>query len=1015
MISVLYVDDESALLEVTKDFMERGGEFKVDTAISAREAIEKLKAERYDALVADYLMPEMDGLELLKYLRPRCNGMPFIIFTGKGDEETAIDALNSGADFYIQKKGSPRTQFAELETKIRSAVARRQSEQILRQSEQDLRSLVEHLTDVVFTISEEGIISYISPPINRFGYDPKDLIGKDFAILVGSEDIPAVARHFAYMKQNISASFEFRLADTNGQLHFVYASLSPRIDNGKFSGGQGLLADITSAKEDTEQVRRIINQHQMVFDLSPDGLIIIDPETGVPVEFNDEVCRQLGYSHEEFSGLSLYDVEISEGSQKLSEKIPDILQKGSITLETRYRTKEGTIRDVVVTARVIDDGTLKKIGLIIHDVTEEQKQKKILEEKALGSEAIFNQAPLAQLTLTMEGTVTGINQAGTEIFSRTADEILGKSLAGFIENNDRERFARTLEDLVRSGRIHEAPFSLVSQDNKSLNVSIDGSTTSTNNGKIRQLLVTLTDITEQVKKNAELETAAISATGVIAGAREGIFVCNQDQVITAWNPAMEDITGTASHDAIGHHLADMLLFLKETGGADSPASRALTGEIVATPDSRYEYPTTSKGGWVRAIFSPLRDPPGKIQGIIGVVQEITARTKTLLSIKAANQVFSISAYVSTKAPVVHDLPMLLSETCQIAIDSDVINSAWIGLFDQAAGVLRPVAHAGAGEGLGKEGFPVTADPESDLVKEAIRTGEPAVCSDTETDLAAQLFRDATQSAGYRSLAVIPFRFNGKVVGVIALCSGQPFAFSKEDTNVLSHLGTSLSQALDLLDKKTLQRRAGRGGHGSWERTRFLAGGIESGAIPFATIQADGTLWAVNAKFCTLLGYTEDELLALPLPQIFNSLSVDRCMQVLLTKTPEHFETTVRKKDGSDLPVELFLQEIPDDTSDQMCVGVFITDFSERKQLIENLKTDRQKYYTFFEKMCAAVVISAPDGTILTANPAACQLLGRTKEELCSEGGGLAGAGDPRFIELADRAGKTAAQKLNCDW
>lgn len=165
MISVLYVDDESALLEVTKDFMERGEGFKVDTAISAREAIEKLKAERYDALVADYLMPEMDGLELLRYLRPRCNGMPFILFTGKGGEEVAIEALNAGADFYVQKKGSPRTQFAELETKIRSAVARRQSELALRRSEENFRSLVEGLTDVIFTLNEEGIIAYINPGI----------------------------------------------------------------------------------------------------------------------------------------------------------------------------------------------------------------------------------------------------------------------------------------------------------------------------------------------------------------------------------------------------------------------------------------------------------------------------------------------------------------------------------------------------------------------------------------------------------------------------------------------------------------------------------------------------------------------------------------------------------------------------------------------------------------------------------------------------------------------------------
>jgi DNA-binding NarL/FixJ family response regulator len=48
--------------------------------------------------------------------------VPFIIFTGKGREEVVIEALNSGADFYIQKGGDPKAQFAELAHKIRQAV-----------------------------------------------------------------------------------------------------------------------------------------------------------------------------------------------------------------------------------------------------------------------------------------------------------------------------------------------------------------------------------------------------------------------------------------------------------------------------------------------------------------------------------------------------------------------------------------------------------------------------------------------------------------------------------------------------------------------------------------------------------------------------------------------------------------------------------------------------------------------------------------------------------------------------
>ncbi len=339
--------------------------------------------------VADYLMPEMDGLELLKYLRPRCNGMPFILFTGNGGEEVAIEALNSGADFYVQKKGSPRTQVAELETKIRSAVARRQSDRALHTAERELRTLVEHLTEVIFTLDEEGIITYISPAITGFGYDPKELTGKDFAILVCAEDIPSVARHFAAMKQGMPASFEFRMPDAHGQLHIVRASYSPRVENGRFLGGQGLLADRSEEKKESDQVRRLTVQHQLLLDLSFDGMLIIDPGTGKPVECNDEACRQVGYTCEEFPGLGLQDWEVPDEPHTIRETIPEILQEGKKTFGTTYRTKDGRIREAVVTARVIDDGTSQKIGLVIHDVTKEHEQKGILEGQANGIRRSF--------------------------------------------------------------------------------------------------------------------------------------------------------------------------------------------------------------------------------------------------------------------------------------------------------------------------------------------------------------------------------------------------------------------------------------------------------------------------------------------------------------------------------------------------------------------------------------------------------------------------------------------------
>jgi DNA-binding response OmpR family regulator len=134
-IRVLYVDDEPDLLEIGKEFLEGDGAFVVDTLSSAPEALTRLGTEQYDAILSDYLMPEMDGILFLKKLKASGNVTPFIIFTGRGREEVVIEALNNGADFYIQKGGELRSQFTELSNKIRYAVSRKRSEEALEESE----------------------------------------------------------------------------------------------------------------------------------------------------------------------------------------------------------------------------------------------------------------------------------------------------------------------------------------------------------------------------------------------------------------------------------------------------------------------------------------------------------------------------------------------------------------------------------------------------------------------------------------------------------------------------------------------------------------------------------------------------------------------------------------------------------------------------------------------------------------------------------------------------------------
>ena len=125
MQSVLIIDDQQDLLDITRIFLERFGNMHVETVTSAKHALMLTRDKSYDAIVVDYDIPEINGIEFLKILRAKGDTTPIIIFTGVGGEHTAMEALNNGADFFLQKGEDPPTQFRNLVHMINQAVERR--------------------------------------------------------------------------------------------------------------------------------------------------------------------------------------------------------------------------------------------------------------------------------------------------------------------------------------------------------------------------------------------------------------------------------------------------------------------------------------------------------------------------------------------------------------------------------------------------------------------------------------------------------------------------------------------------------------------------------------------------------------------------------------------------------------------------------------------------------------------------------------------------------------------------
>jgi DNA-binding NtrC family response regulator len=126
-ITVLHVDDDPSLVELTAEFLQRHREnLTVRMATDPHSALD-VDIDEVDCIVSDYDMPGMDGVEFLERVRNEYPSLPFILFTGKGSEAVASEAISAGVTDYLQK-GTGTEQYELLCQKIENAVGRQRAQ-----------------------------------------------------------------------------------------------------------------------------------------------------------------------------------------------------------------------------------------------------------------------------------------------------------------------------------------------------------------------------------------------------------------------------------------------------------------------------------------------------------------------------------------------------------------------------------------------------------------------------------------------------------------------------------------------------------------------------------------------------------------------------------------------------------------------------------------------------------------------------------------------------------------------
>jgi len=179
MNSILIIDNQQDLLDNMRVFLERYGEMNVESAMSSKEALAKMKERNFDAVVLELDLPEIPGIEFLKIIRAKGDTTPVVIFTGMGGENTVINALNNGADFFLKKSDDPQVQFRGLVHMINQAVGGRTIGSAIGTADRLIADAISFFSEPAFALDREGkVIAWNRAMAEFTGITPKNMVGK---------------------------------------------------------------------------------------------------------------------------------------------------------------------------------------------------------------------------------------------------------------------------------------------------------------------------------------------------------------------------------------------------------------------------------------------------------------------------------------------------------------------------------------------------------------------------------------------------------------------------------------------------------------------------------------------------------------------------------------------------------------------------------------------------------------------------------------------------------------------
>jgi PAS domain S-box-containing protein len=625
-ITVLHVDDEPDFADLVATYLKRRHEgISVETAMNAEEGLDVLAETEIDCIVSDHDMPGMDGLDFLRAVRDDYPDLPFVLFTGKGNEEIASDAISAGVTEYLQK-GTGTEQYAVLANRIERAVSEYRAKNALEESERMLSTLISNLPGMAYRSRNEPgwPMEFVSEGCQELtGYDHEALAADE---IVWGEDI-LLDDDREELWEAVQAALEardpfevtYRIETAEGELKWVWEQGRGVYDGDELIALEGIILDVDTRlieTNDDQLTGRSLSEgvtgRERVLERVGDGFLAIDESWTISYA-NSRAAELVEHDFETLVGESLWDIFPDAVGSDFEAKYESAMEtQDPVQFEAYYEPLE---RWFEVRAFPGEHG----LSIYFRDVTDRRERADRLERYRMLVENVGD----PMYVLDYEGTILMANQAMADHLGYDRAEIVGSHATMFMPDDDVERGTEILLNLLDSDRTWAAFEMEAVHADGARTINEDNVAALTDDGEFIGSVGVLRDISDRKARERELERYET----IIQAVDDPVYALDSDGRFTFVNEAVEPMTGYAPEELVGESVRTLV------EESDYQAGVETIQQLLENPDlsyTTYEIDLETKDGETVPAenhIALLAPDDGEFSGTAGVIRDITERKR----------------------------------------------------------------------------------------------------------------------------------------------------------------------------------------------------------------------------------------------------------------------------------------------------------------------------------------------------------------------------------------------------